>query len=137
MRPFLYYTKISVSYPKEEDYTTTYFYKKGVMVGIKVGPYEEDYIPPSDCVEEKILDEVSYNLHLNHYQSEVLRLQNEFRRDLIEKYGMSNHPKANKIFDTAWNLGISYGYPEIEEYFISLLDLFKEDTSDLSAEILN
>lgn len=37
------------------------------MVGMKVGARNEDFTPPDNCVEEKILDEVSFNAHLKHY----------------------------------------------------------------------
>ena len=60
--------------------------------------FDDDFEPPKRCVEERVLDEVSFNAHMGHYQEENLRLQEEFRRDLVEEYGMTNHPKANKIF---------------------------------------
>lgn len=111
--------------PRQDDYTTIYYYRKGVMIGIKK-QFDDDYVPPKNCVEEKVLDEVSYNAHLKHYQEENLRLQDEFRRDLIEKYGMTNHPKANAIFDRAWDIGCSSGLESIEYYFQDILNLFDD-----------
>lgn len=111
--------------PRQDDYTTIYYYRKGVMIGIKK-QFDDDFVPPKNCVEEKVLDEVSYNAHLKHYQEENLRLQNEFRRDLIKKYGMTNHPKANAIFDRAWDIGCSSGLESIEYYFQDILNLFDD-----------
>jgi hypothetical protein len=130
VKPLSYYQTTSVSIPKQDDYMTIYYYRKGVMVGMKVGPQEEDFEPPKRCVEEKVLDEVSYNAHLNHYYEEQDKLKNQFREDLIAEYHMTNHPKANKIFDKAWELGHSKGHEEVEYYFQDLTELFQRDSSD-------
>lgn len=92
------------------------------MVGMKK-QFDDDFTPPKNCVEEKVLDEISFNAHMKHYHEENLRLQEEFRRDLIEKYNMTGHPKANKIFDKAWDMGCSIGYETVEDFFQDLLDL--------------
>lgn len=126
MKPLSYYQTTSVSIPKKDDYLTTYYYRKGVMVGMKVGNRDDDFTFPNNCVEEQVLDEVSYNAHLNHYQEENLKLQNEFRKDLIEKYNMTEHPKADKIFDKALEYGGSVLW-DVEDYFISLIELVKDD----------
>jgi hypothetical protein len=104
MRPLSYYQETSVSIPKKDDYMTIYYYRKGVMVGMKVGKVEDDFQPPKNCVEEKVLDEISFNAHMKHYQEEAKRLQEEFRKDLIAEYKMTHHPKANKLFDKAWDI---------------------------------
>jgi len=135
MKPLSYYQTTSVSIPKQDDYTTIYYYKQGVMVGMKVGKIEDDFQPPKNCVEEKVLDENSYNAHMKHYQEENLRLQNEFRRDLIKKYDMSNHPKANKLFDKAWDMGCSGGLEEVEYCFCDLLELFQEEETNMNTSL--
>jgi hypothetical protein len=129
MKPLSYYQTTSVSIPKQDDYMTIYYYRKGVMVGMK-RQFDEDFQPPKRCVEEKVLDEVSYNAHLNHYYEEQEKLKNQFREDLIAEYHMTNHPKANKIFDKAWELGHSKGHEEVEYYFQDLTELFQGDSSD-------
>jgi hypothetical protein len=123
MKPYAYYQTTSVSIPRKDDYMTIYYYKKGVMVGMKK-QFEDDFQPPENCVEEKVLDEVSYNAHRKHYQEEVIRLQEEFRKDLIAKYKMSHHPKANKLFNKAWDMGCAGGLEEVEYYFMDLVELF-------------
>ena len=135
MKPFSYYQTTSVSIPKQDDYTTIYYYKQGLMVGMKVGKIEDDFQPPKNCVEEKVLDENSYNAHMKHYQEENLRLQNEFRRDLIKKYNMSNHPKANKLFDKAWDMGCSNGLEEVEYCFCDLLELFQDEETHMNTSL--
>lgn len=97
--------------------------------------FDTDFEPPKNCIEEKVLDEVSYNAHLRHYQDERKRLQEEFRRDLFEKYCMTTHPKADKIFNKAWDLGISCGYQDVEGYFQDLVELFQDKQSNLDSDI--
>ena len=106
---------------------TIYYYRKGVMVGMKVGKVDDGFQPPKGCVEERVLDEVSFNAHLKHYQEENLRLQEEFRRDLIEEYKITNYPKANKIFDKAWELASGTNLQDVEDYFMSLVELVNPD----------
>ena len=127
MKPLSYYQTTSVSIPNKEDYTTIYYYRKGVMIGMKVGKIDEDFQSPKDCVQEEVFDNVSYDAHMKHYQEENLRLQEEFRNDLIEKYQMKNHPKANKIFNKAWDMGISLGCEGVEDYFLDLIELFEDE----------
>lgn len=107
---------------------TVYYYRKGTMVAMK-RQFDDDFIPPKNCVEEQVLDEVSYNAHMNHYQEDALRLQDEFREDLIAKYHMTWHPKADKLFDKAWEYGSSSGLWDVEDYFMSLTELFDADDS--------
>ena len=99
--------------------------------------FDTDFEPPKGCVEEKVLDEVSYNAHMKLYQEENLRLQDEFRRDLIEKYGMINHPKANAIFDKAWDIGCSSGLESVDYYFSDIMDLFSNEVIQFKGNRLN
>lgn len=137
MKPLSYYQTTSVSIPRQDDYMTIYYYRKGVMVGMKVGKMDEDFTPPKNCVEEKVLDEISYNAHMNHYKEESLRLEEEFRKDLIAKYNMTGHPKANKLFNKAWDYGCSLGYDAVEDYFQDLTELFQEDKDHCDASLFS
>ena len=134
MKPLSYYQTTSVAIPKQDDYMTIYYYRKGVMVGMK-RQFETDYEPPKNCVEEKVLDEVSYNAHMKHYQEEVKRLQEEFCEDLIVKYKMSHHPKADKLFNKAWDMGCSGGLEEVEYYFQDLVELFQDDETNIDTTL--
>lgn len=129
MKPYDYYQTTSVSIPRKDDYMTIYYYRKGVMIGMKVGKVEDDFKPPKNCVEEKVLDEISFNAHMKHYQEENLKFQEEFREDLIDKYNMSKHHKANKLFDKSWYLG-SGNLEEVEYYFRDLVELFQDDETN-------
>jgi hypothetical protein len=120
-----------VSIPRKDDYMTIYYYRRGVMVGMKVGKIDEDFQPPKNCVEERVLDELSYNSHMKLYNEENIRLQEEFRNDLLEEYGMAGHPQATKIFNKAWDMGCSLGYLEVQEYFEDLVELFQDTQENI------
>jgi len=137
MKPFSYYQTTSVAIPRKDDYMTIYYYRKGVMVGMKVGKVEDDFEPPKNCVEEKSFDEVSFNAHMKHYHEETKRLQDEFRKDLIDEYEMTHHPKANQLFNKAWDLGCSGGLEEVDYYFRDLIELFKDDETNVDVNLFS
>jgi hypothetical protein len=136
MKPLSYYQETSVAIPRQDDYMTIYYYKKGVMVGMK-RQFETDYETPKNCVEEKVLDEVSYNAHMKHYQEEAKRLQEELRHDLIAEYKMSHHPKADKLFNKAWDMGCAGGLEEVEYYFRDLVELFHDNETNVDVDLFN
>ena len=135
MKPLAYYQTLSVSIPKQDDYMTIYYYKNGVMIGVKK-QFESGYESPKNCVEEHVLDEDSYNAHLNHYQGESIKLQEEFRDDLIFKYKMTGHPKANQLFNKAWDIGGSILW-DVEDYFASLIELIHDDKVDFGVSLFD
>lgn len=123
MKPLSYYNQTSVSFPKKDDYLTTYYYKKGRLVSIKSGNcFDEDFKVPKGCVEEHSLDEVSYKSHLNLYHEELRRLQDEFKDDLIKKYSMQEHIMEEECFNLAWEFG-SGNLEDVEYYFEHLHQL--------------
>jgi hypothetical protein len=136
MKPYAYYQTTSVSIPSKDNYITIYYYRKGVMVAMK-RQFETDFEPPENCVEEKVFDEVSYNAHRKHYSEELKRLQEELRHDLIAEYKMSHHPKANQLFNKAWDMGCAGGPEEIEYYFRDLVELFQNDETNVDADLFS
>jgi hypothetical protein len=133
MKSYAYYRTTSISIPKKDDYMTIYYYRKGVMIGMK-SQFDEEFEPPKNCVEERVLDEVSFNAHMRIYQDENLRLQEEFREDLIAKYEMTGHPNANKVFNKAWDMGCAGGLEEVEYYFCDLIELFQDKQSNIAID---
>ncbi len=131
MKPYSYYQTTSVSIPKRGDYMTIYYYRKGLMIGMKK-QFDTDFIPPENCVEEQVFDQISYDAHAKHYREENVRLQQEFRKDLIAKYDMTGHPKADKLFDKAWELSGSLGHRAVEDYFESLMDIIQDNSNSIS-----
>jgi len=48
-----------------------------------------------------------------------------FKADLLEENGLTSHPKADKLFDMAWEDGHSSGLEEVEAYFVEFMVLLK------------
>ena len=128
MKPFSYYQELTVAYPTKQQYEKIYFYQKGKLIAIKE-QFDYEFVEPPKCAKEVIFDEVSYQSHIKLYDEERLRLQNEFRCDLIEKYNMTGHPKANKCFDMAWDFGQSSSYSDVEDYFMNLIELVRSNSN--------
>jgi hypothetical protein len=117
MKPISYYKTSSVSIPVKDYYLTTYYYKEGRLVVIRKGGYlNEDFEAPSGCVEENVLDQISYEEHRKLYNQEVINLQQEFKMDLLQKYYSTNHPKAIDCFNLAWEFASGH-FEEVEYYF--------------------
>ena len=51
--------------------------------------------------------------------------ENEFKNDLEEAYGVQYNPKAQKLFQIAWDYGHSAGYYEVLGYYDELIELIK------------
>jgi hypothetical protein len=117
MKPISYYKTSSVSSPIEDYYMTTYYYKEGKLVVIKKGgSFNENFEAPFGCVEEKVLDQISYEAHRRLYRQEISNLQQEFKMDLLQKYYSTNHPRATDCFNLAWEFA-SGDFEEVEYYF--------------------
>lgn len=58
------------------------------------------------------------------YQKEDYRIYNLFKEDALKEVGLLNHPKADKIYNKAWNDGHAYGYGEVLTHLENLAELF-------------
>ena len=60
---------------------------------------------------------------------EAMRKQSEeeekFRVELLEEYGVTNHPKAGLVYSMAWERGHSSGYDSVRQEFEELVELIK------------
>jgi len=99
--------------------------------------YEPKQEYPSKGMKNKILcptcgqfmknndGELLYRKMRKEYLEEEGRLYDEFRKDAIEYVGLTGHPKADKIYDKAWEDGHSCGYEEVLIHLEELADLVK------------
>ena len=134
MKTLSYYETIIICYPSKNQYEKVYYYKKGRLIAVKE-QFNDDFKEPEGCAKEVIFDEVSYQSHLKLHKEEFLRLQTEFRNDLIEKHGMAGNPKANQCFDMAWDFGQSSSYADVEDYFMNLVNLIDRRTNLIDTRI--
>jgi hypothetical protein len=53
-------------------------------------------------------------------------LDRQEHRALMEKiHGLTGHPKAEKLYEIAWDIGHSAGYHEVEIYYDDMAELLK------------
>ena len=57
------------------------------------------------------------------HNEDTARLEDQFRADLFEEYGVSGHPKANLCYSKAWEHGHSAGLSEVALYFEDFVEL--------------
>jgi len=57
------------------------------------------------------------------YNAETTAKRNQFRTDLEAEYGTTGHPKANLLWDMAWENGSSSGLNEVLNWYDRLSDL--------------
>lgn len=57
------------------------------------------------------------------YREEEARLNALFRADLEVEHGLVGHPKAERLFEMAWDRGHSGGFREVAEHYAELAEL--------------
>jgi hypothetical protein len=60
--------------------------------------------------------ETAYKINLDAHRKEDARLHALFKQDLFKDLGIVDHPKKDKIFSLAWQLGHSNGLSEVASY---------------------
>lgn len=115
MLNFEKYQNTSVKYPNKSDYTTYIYYKGGKVVTSDV----------KDAVVEKVVDLEGYNQSVKEYNAEGNRVFDEFKSDLFNDLGITDHPKAELLFNMAYDKACSYSYSEVYAYAVDLLPLIE------------
>ena len=59
------------------------------------------------------------------YRQEEGRLFAKFRADLEAEYGLVGHPKADALFNRAWEQGHSAGFGEVATIYDDLVELVR------------
>jgi hypothetical protein len=62
---------------------------------------------------------------------ERLRIEGEKRMahkaEMENDSGLAGHPKADMLYQIAWNMGHAYGFNEVANYYHELAPLLQED----------
>jgi hypothetical protein len=80
----------------------------------------------ANAVEQYEKDMLVYNQSKNAYNKRQSELMAEFEKDLLEEFGLTNHPKASKIFSYVWDKGHAAGFEEVYSEMNSLSELFTD-----------
>ena len=126
MKPFDYYSVRNVLWPNKRDYITLHVYDKGICLyqGRDKTKSELKTQYP-DAVIQEVFDEESYKEHRKLFDDESGRLHQEFKEDLFTEFGMSKHPKREKIFNYAWEEGHACGLEDVYGVFSDIVELIK------------
>lgn len=65
----------------------------------------------------------SFNASREAYRAEENRLYAKFREDVEAEYNMAGHPKAQKLWDKAWERGHSEGLSQVLWWYDDLHEL--------------
>ena len=113
-------------YPSKADFSTTYYYKFGELVAVSKGGFI-DHIKPEinmeDCVKGVSFRRADYLLELSKHSKAGHDAQLQFKADLADELGLTNHPKFNKLFDIAWEEEHDGGYEAVYNYADTLSEL--------------
>jgi hypothetical protein len=61
----------------------------------------------------------------SEFHDESRRLKALFKSDLEAEHGLAGHPKADLLFDIAWEHGHANGYYDVEIHYSELAELLK------------
>lgn len=68
----------------------------------------------------------NFVIAMRTYREEGQLQREAFKRDALRAVGLSNHPKADKIFEHAWERGHASGIHEVLTQLISIAELFTD-----------
>ncbi len=88
---------------------------------------DDDYKTKLEYVSYKHRSDVDYVAKREAYKADVSRLNDEFKRDALAEAGLTDHPKADRIFAYAWQEGHSAGFHDVLSHLTDLADLFLDD----------
>ena len=103
----MYFTKYTNTYPypTKSDFTTTYYYKEGKIVATSSMSNLHHHIPEiplKDCIKEAVVDEDSFKAERKKYYDNGSQLLDQFKTDLADELGLTNHAKWDKLYSIAW-----------------------------------
>jgi len=88
--------------------------------------YEKDSQAFVLALKQYTIELEKYHAALKLYREESNRLERLFKIEALEEVGLSDHPKADKIFAYAWEQGHAYGYSEVFIHLRDIAELFKD-----------
>lgn len=116
-------------WPMPADFSTTYFYKGGELVGKVNGNITVEIaklVPKGFSVQETVRDDAAFAAARQAYQAETAARMAEFKNDLFYDNGFvgeAYNEFTEKLFSIAWEKGHSSGLAEVASVFEDLVEL--------------
>lgn len=106
---------------------TTKTAKKATSVKDRAPKSFEDKIKDGDYKTKLPYVLGKNDLEARHaYRADRERLEEAYKEDLFAEHGVTNHPKADAVFNLAWDYGHSAGLNEVANYFSEIVTLIKD-----------
>lgn len=85
----------------------------------------DDYDSKSE--EKRVRDTLIkiVNERCEYQKQREIELFNEFKQDLFEELEITDNPKRDLLFEKAWDRGHSYGFYEVYNTALDLVELIK------------
>jgi hypothetical protein len=88
-----------------------------------LSPTQEELDTYTKLHEKYMSDIVESDAQKKAYRIHERILMNQFKKDLLDELGITGHPKADKLYDFAWEHGHSDGYASVYSWAEELVDL--------------
>lgn len=88
----------------------------------------ESFVGTYAQIEEEAKKQIAIAIEKNHAEMNAYRKSEDdglkqFKEDLAEEFGVSSHPKKDKLYSLAWEYGHSSGLMEVYNYYSELVEL--------------
>jgi hypothetical protein len=131
MKSMHYYSDVGLPYPDKDQYTTVFVYHKGKVL---VDGMAQHAMPPADIALHKAqghtvelqFDEEAFNAARSAYHARENDKYEEFQRDLLEEHGVTDNPKAVKLFGVCYMRGHATGYSDVASIFADFVDVIRD-----------
>lgn len=98
-------------------------YKNNVPYDCDTAPINPDAMTITQAAKHKEKQKELQRAQRRLHQEEEARLNALFRADLEAEHGLTGHPKANKLWDIAWDRGHSSGLSSVAWEYSDLAEL--------------
>jgi hypothetical protein len=129
MKDFKYYNDAG-PYPHKSDFEKVFVYKSGevLVYGLPVDNFTDEMrkqFKQDDAFITHELDREGFQAQKAAYQERTNELQEEFKRDLFEEFGVTNNPKADQLYGICFMRNHSGGYSDVMSIFSDFVDLIR------------
>lgn len=100
-------------------------YESKVPCSVEIVPVNEDTMTVRQAREHKEAEKERDRRQRRLHDEERARLNAMVKADLEEEYGVIGHPKADKLWEIAWEHGHSSGYHDVACHYAELVELIQ------------
>jgi hypothetical protein len=82
-----------------------------------------DWREYADRIESWEIEMTIYNEKIIKFRKKSFELENQFKIDALKEVGLDGHPKADKVYNKAWEFGHSSGLENVFYYLVHFSEL--------------